>query len=107
MRTKAKRSQRLKELVLICNEEGKLDNLPTSCVLNSRYYQEKIAGTCFICLADETTGEFEGLPLSLYKHLKEILDESISYIFNDDKGEIFLGIDVDKINEKTEGVVYE
>lgn len=105
VRVKSGRSYRVKELDLILNEEGKLLHLPTTCVLESQYYYEPIAGNCFFCLADETTGEFEGLPMSLYKHLKEILMEA-SVCLSDD-GNVILSIDTDKINQMTEDVVYE
>ena len=102
---KTSRKPRVKELDLILNEEGKLLHLPTTCVLESQYYKEPIAGTCFFCLADNETGGFEGLPISLFKHLKQILMEASVYLTNE--GNIVLSIDTDKINQMTEDVVYE
>ena len=105
VKVKTSRKLRVKELDLILNEEGKLLNLPTTCVLESQYYREPIAGTCFFCLADNESGGFEGLPISLYKHLKDVLMDASVYLSND--GKVVLSIDTDKINQMTEDVVYE
>lgn len=58
---------------LICNEEGKLIDLPPNRALpdpDSRFMSDVIAGTCFICGVEH--GEFVGLSDKQLEHYKEL-----------------------------------
>ena len=51
----------LDEIVVICNEEGKIKNLPLNCIYKNGEIVEIIAGNFFICTANTNTEHFTGL----------------------------------------------
>ena len=47
--------------VIVCNEEGRLLNLPANRILHSEYGDTMLYGTFLICGLDTEEGDFDGL----------------------------------------------
>lgn len=67
------------EVALVCNEEGKIDNLPVSIALATEEgVYDAIAGTCFLCGLGEE--DFIGLSEDLIRKYMQLINESITGI---------------------------
>ena len=66
----------LDEIVVICNEEGKIKNLPLNrCIYKNGEIVEIIAGTFFICLAPVNSDNFIGLNDELANKYCELFEK--------------------------------
>ena len=82
------------DVLLVCNDEGKLLNLPPNLVFESDY----IAGNCFIIGDDYENGDFKSLTLDeIEKYKKDIDSKSMKYI----KPEEMENLTKEKQKEKT------
>lgn len=71
------------DILLICNEEGKLDNLPPNLLFDYDY----IAGDCFFIGDDYENGDFKSLTDEQIEEAKEICEsrQFINFFGNDGK----------------------
>lgn len=65
-------------ICLVCNEEGKIRNLPWNRFLKGDYSQvfDIIAGTCFLCSVDDE-GEFASLTDEQIEKYSAIMNEAM------------------------------
>lgn len=59
------------DILLVCNEEGKLDNLPPNLLFDYDY----IAGDCFFIGDDYENGDFKSLTDEQIEEVKEICEK--------------------------------
>ena len=69
-----------KDMLLVCNEEGKLRKMPINCIFPADY----IAGNFFVIGDDPKNGDFKSLTLEQIKRAKEDLTKRMVYTFNKD-----------------------
>lgn len=73
------------DILLICNEEGKLDNLPPNLLFDNDY----IAGDCFFIGDDYKNGDFKSLTDEQIGEVKELCKKrEIINLFENDEKEI-------------------
>ena len=70
------------DILLICNEEGKLDNLPPNLLFDYDY----IAGDCFFVGDDYKNGDFKSLTDEQIEEVKEICQKRQFINFFDKDG---------------------
>ena len=69
-----------KDMLLVCNEEGKIRNMPVNCIFPADY----ITGNFFVIGDDPKNGDFKSLTLEQIKRAKEDLTKRMVYTFNKD-----------------------
>lgn len=61
------------DIVIICNEEGKVKHMPLNFFVKTKAYTEAIVGPAIFCRTDRW--EFKGLEAEDITHIKELMTE--------------------------------